>query len=472
MKRLLFILICLLTFNATEAQDAYKIQVKLKDLKDTSIFMSYYYGKGQYYKDTALVNAKGEAVFTGKDTLAHGMYSVLVDQSKIFDFIIDQQKLSFETSIKEPIDDMKTKGGSENQIFFEYLQFLNKRQAEANVQRGLKKKATKGSQEYEAANKRIEELDQEVRTFLEGFYKRNKGSFTVNFLKSLEAPEIPDFPPLATGERDSIAEFIYYRDHFFDKLNFDDGRLLRTSAYHDKITFYIDKLKAQDPDTIIRAADLILGKAAASPELFQYTLNHFTQKYERSELMGMDAVFVHLVKNYFMKGKTDWLTEKQMKKLVERATALDPLLIGKKAPNIIVRDTAQKEFIQLYNIKSKYTVVYIWSPDCGHCKVATPKLKKLYDRWKDRGVEVFGVGNEFENEEWIKFINKYDLNWINGSDGGDFTSNFRSIYDVHSTPQTYLLDEEKVIVSKKMDIESLEKILEYLYDKEAKDEKP
>ena len=74
--------------------------------------------------------------------------------------------------------------------------------------------------------------------------------------------------------------------------------------------------------------------------------------------------------------------------------------------------------------------------------------------------------NEFENKEWIEFINEHNLDWINGSDGGDFRSNFRTLYDVFSTPQTYLLDEEKKIISKKMSIESLEKILEHLYKEE------
>ena len=93
-----------------------------------------------------------------------------------------------------------------------------------------------------------------------------------------------------------------------------------------------------------------------------------------------------------------------------------------------------------------------------------------YHPYKDKGVEVFAIGNEFENEEWLEFIIKHDLNWINGSDGGDFTSNFRGLYDVHSTPQTYLLDENKKILSKKMSIESLERMLEYYYKIENKEE--
>jgi thiol-disulfide isomerase/thioredoxin len=140
-------------------------------------------------------------------------------------------------------------------------------------------------------------------------------------------------------------------------------------------------------------------------------------------------------------------------------------LVHRKAiNNIVVKDTAQKEFLELYAVDADFTVVYIWSPGCGHCKTATPKLKTLYDKVKDQGVEVFAVGQDFENEEWKEFIIKHDLNFINGSDGETYQSNFRTLYDVFSTPQTYLLDKDKKIISKKMSIESLENILEYFIE--------
>ena len=75
-------------------------------------------------------------------------------------------------------------------------------------------------------------------------------------------------------------------------------------------------------------------------------------------------------------------------------------------------------------------------------------------------------------QKWIKFIRKHDLNFINGSDGESYQSNFRTLYDVYSTPQTYLLDKDKKILSKKMSIESLEKILEYfIEERDKKNEK-
>lgn len=474
MKKYCTSLLLLLLFIATSTafaqkkkqKDAYKIDMTIKGIADSTGYLSYYYGKGQYYRDTAIFNGKGQISFTGKDTLAHGMYSLIVNNSKQFDLLLDAQFFSLATDTVDQVKNMKVKGSPENVLFYEYLGFLNEKQG---VARELSKKQDESTgAERDQATEDLKKLDDEVRAFIQGFHERNKGSFASNFVYALEYPEVPPAPEGA----DSTFGFKYFKKHFFDRFNFTDERLLRTSTFHEKLAYYLDKLTLQDPDSLIHAMDYILKLTEQNDELFRYTLTNMTAKYERSENMGMDAVFVHLAKNYFMKGRAKkWYDDKELEKLAERANALEPLLIGKKAPNIVVKDTAQKEFLQLYDVDANFTIVYIWSPDCGHCKVATPKLKKLYDKYKDKGVEVFGVGNEFENEEWIEFINKHKLDWINGSDGPTFKSNFRHSYDVYSTPQTYLLDKDKKILSKKMSIESLERILEYFMKKEEAKQK-
>ncbi len=452
-------------FGATFAQKGYKLTVELDAFQDSVSYLSYYYGKGQYYQDTAIVGKNGTLVFEGEDTLAHGMYSVIISNSKLFDLVLDEQVLGFSIDTADVVKSMKVKGGKENKRFFEYLKFLNVKQKEAAT---INNDSTMGAPHKREA---LGKLDDQVRVFIKEFHKKYPKSFSSNFIYSIENPQVPEPPRKSDGSLvDSNFSFNYYKSHYFDNFDFSDQRLLRTNSFHKKIMYYMNKLTVQDADSLIKSLDYILKKSAQNQELFKYALTNFTSKYERSESMGMDAVFVHLGKNYFMKGMADeWFSEKQLNEIADKVTSLDPLLIGKKAPNIVVKDTAQKKFLQLYEIKSKYTIVYIWSPDCGHCKKATPKLKTLYDNYKSQGVEVFGVGNEFENEEWIDFINKHDLNWINGSDGGDFTSNFRTLYDVHSTPQTYLLDENKEILAKKMTIESLENILNYFIEKEQKE---
>ncbi|MFT6166564.1 MAG: peroxiredoxin [Vicingaceae bacterium] len=466
MRKLSYLLVLaslLIIGNEGKAQKGYSIDITIDGLTDSTAYLAYYYGKGQYYRDTTKISGQGEMNFKGSDTLEHGMYSLIIGQRKWFDFMLDNQTISLKTDTSYTILNMKVKGSEETKIFYEYLAFLNERQATAK--KLSEKKKTGTDREKKDADAALKNLDTEVKNYIALFHDRHQGSFTSNFIYAVEYPNVPDTPKNEDGSADSTFAFRYFKAHYFDNYDFTDGRLLRTTTFHDKIVFYVNKLTVPDPDSLIISLDYVLGNAKQNPDLFKYALTHFTSYFERSENMGMDAVFVHLAKNYFMNGKAkEWFTDKQLEKLSERANALDPLLIGKKAPNIVVKDTAQKEFLELYAVEADFTIVYIWSPECGHCKTSTPKLKTLYDKMKDKGVEVFAVGNEFENEEWIKFIKKHDLNFINGSDGETFQSNFRTLYDVYSTPQTYLLDKDKKILSKKMSIESLENILEYFIE--------
>ena len=105
-------------------------------------------------------------------------------------------------------------------------------------------------------------------------------------------------------------------------------------------------------------------------------------------------------------------------------------------------------------------VLFFYEPGCGHCKKATPKLKQLADKYWEKGVEVLGVYTQFKKEEWLEFIKEQGLeNWINAWDPYN-QSHFRTNYDVRSTPSIYLLDKNKNIIGKRIDVETLEQMLD------------
>lgn len=448
------------------AQDTYKLDFKIKGLQDSIIYLSNYYGGGQYYKDTAIVK-DGSFTFTGNKPLKEGMYSLVANNRRYFDFFVDKQKFSMSTDTANMIQNMKIQGSPENALFYEYMNYLTSQQKLMANYRIQAKDSTLSKKEKAKIETKMTDLDKEVNSYRSEFFAKNKEAFTVKFLLAMEYPEVPEAPKNKKGEIDSSFAYHYTKAHLFDHIDFNDERFLNSPAYNEKMEYYISKLTPQIPDSIIVAGDYLLKKAT-NPEIFRYTLSYITSTYEKSDYIGMDAIFVHMARKYYLAGKADWVNEKQLKKIEERTDALEPLLIGKKAPNIIVKDPSQQKYLQLYDLKSKYVIVYIWSPDCGHCKKSTPVLKKIYDKYKGEGLEVFAVGNDFENEKWLEYIKDNNLDWINGSDGGEFTSNFRHLYDVYSTPQTYLLDKDKKILIKKIEVEALDDYIEQLIKQDKK----
>ena len=180
----------------------------------------------------------------------------------------------------------------------------------------------------------------------------------------------------------------------------------------------------QHPDTICKYAHKLIDQMDPESDLFKYTVHYVTYNYETSNIMGMDAVFVCMAQKYYCPADESgafWLDSTKLVDLCEKANKLEPLLMGKKAPRIILADTSEQNWVDFYQLPQKYNLLIFWDPDCGHCKKQIPKLQKLYNELKEKNVDVefIGYGTNLENEDWKKFIKNKKLNWINLSDFPD-----------------------------------------------------
>ena len=442
-------------------KDGYSIQVKVSGIKEGMFQLANYYGDKQYLKDSCKIDEKGIIVFKGDEKLEGGIYMVITPEKKYFEIIIDkEQKFSLETDTTDFIKFMKIKGSEENTIFYEYLNFLNPRGKEASdlseKMKGLDTTSKKA--EIAVIKEKMQKIDNEVKDYKKLLQSKYPGSFVAMFLKAMDEIEIPEPPVLENGKIDSTFKFRYYKDHYWDNLDLSDERIVRTPIYHGKLNRYMENLTIPMPDSINATADIILEKVKKNSELFKYTLWWITNTYERSKIMGMDAVFVHMTDNYYKKGDAYWVDSLQLQKIIKRSDQLKPILIGKIAPDLKMKDGNMKE-IPLHSVKAKHTILFIWDPDCGHCKKEAPKLLEVYKKLKSKGLEVYAVCSAVDLEKWQKFITENNLNWINVWDPYN-TTNFRHIYDVYSTPIVYLLDENKEIIAKRIGVEQIEEIIE------------
>ena len=120
-------------------------------------------------------------------------------------------------------------------------------------------------------------------------------------------------------------------------------------------------------------------------DMFKYTVHYMTYNYETSKIMGMDAVFVHMVENYYMTNQCHWVDSTELVKIADRAQKIAPNLIGRPAPPFL--DQIGRPFMKdtngvirkLYDVNAEYTLLIFFGPDCGHCKKELPKVKKVVD---------------------------------------------------------------------------------------------
>jgi thiol-disulfide isomerase/thioredoxin len=443
--------------HAVYADPGYKISFEVAGVQDSMCYLGNYFGNKQYIQDSAKADSEGKFVFSGEEALPGGIYLIVMPAQKYFELLIDKdQEFDVKTTYQNPVNSLEVSGSTDNEDFYKYMRFVENRGKQIQSLKAQHTAAT-DKKEKDEISKKMGVIDTEVLDFRKNFINEKSNSLLAQLLKVTIDIEIPDAPKNADGSIDSTFAYRYYKAHYFDNLDLRDDRMVRTPVFHPKIEQYMTKLTPQVPDSIIASADVLIGKLDPKSEIFRYIVWWITNHYETSKYMGMDAVFVHMAKKYYNKETAYWIDDAQLYKIKDRAKVLEPILIGKKVRNLTLTDTSNV-FQSLHNVHANYTILYFWDPDCGHCKTVTPLLKEYYEKIKSKGVEVYAVCTEIEIDKWKNYIKENELEWINVADP-KLTNNFRHEFDITSTPQIFLLDKDKKIVAKRIEVETLEQIV-------------
>lgn len=468
MKHIVFASLFIPLFSIAQ-KEGFSIKLRINPLKDSVVYFGNYYGDKQYVKDTSRVDASGNVVFEGKEKLPGGIYLAVLPSKKYLEVIVDKEQHFFmETDTSDMVRKMKVKGSNDNALFYQYLVFIAERQAEADPLR-KKMDKVKDKDSVKMLQKQLAEIDKKVKDYKLNYIKERPESFLAKVFTASQDPEVPQAPLLANGRPDSLFPFNYYKAHYFDHVDLSDDRLLRTPIIYNKMKFYLEKLVFPDPDSISAACDYIIAKTKGNKETFKYCVYYCTYTYETSPYMGMDAVFVHMVDKYYETKQVTWIDTSQMRKIIERKNILKPLLIGKTAPPLYLTDTTagNQKIVLLSEVKSPYTILYFWDPECSHCKKTTPKLKEFYDKYRSKGFQIYAVNIESNRPEWIKYIKENHLDWINVSNAAHHYY-LKEYYDVYSTPVVYVLDANKKILAKRIDVEQLEGFIDNMMKQKKK----
>jgi len=438
------------------AQDAYRIEIRISELPDTTMYLANYYGDKTYMADTAQSDARGLAVFTGKEALPGGIYILAVSRNRVLEFIVDKdQHFRLEADGPDFVENLKVTGSDENTLFFDYMRFNTAKYKEVQPLQSELKDLEEGSERYEEIRDQLDLINKEVEDYKTRIITDHPATFLATFFKAMRDPEVPDPPVLENGKEDSTFAYRYYKRHFWDNVDLSDERLLRTPILHPRLDRYFDKVLLQHADTLIAAIDGVIARSRPNKEMFKYLVWYLTIKYETSKVMGFDKIFVHMVDAYYSTDEADWVNETVKANIKERADKLRPILVGNKAPNMIMLDTNRIP-ISMYNVPAKYTILYFWDPDCGHCKKETPKLKALYEEHgKSMGIEVFAVCSDTSYAEMKSYIRKIGTRWINVNGPRTLTGDYHDAYDIYSTPVIYILDEQKVIIAKRLQVDQI-----------------
>jgi len=452
------IAVALLSIISFGLKAQYQIDITVADLSDTTVLLGYFYGESTYVKDTTTVDRKGHFIFEGDEALDEGIYFVVLNKTRLFDFPVgSDQEFSLSTKGPDHVLNMVVKGDLDNEIYFKDLKYNAKRNEEAQPYLTILNDSTVSMADKAGAREALTALNDKVMTHQDEIIRDFPNTIIAKIHKANKRVEVPEAPE---GIDEQGFKYHYYKDHFWDYFDLSDPVMLHLSnpVYKEKMNTYLDKLVYQQPDSLIKEIDHIVAQAKSNQETYKYAVWTAVIKYQYPEIMGLDEVYVHLYDKYFASGEMNfWANEQLKNNLKERADQLRNSLVGMKAPNLIMLDdNLQKK--SLYDVDHDYTVIYFFDPDCGHCKKETPKLVNFYNN-TEFDVEVYAVSADTSMTKMKNYIKDMKMPWITVNGPRTVTPPYQTLYDANTTPTLYVLDRKKKIIAKKIPSERLEEFL-------------
>lgn len=477
MKPLCILFCFILTSIGAKAQ-GYQISIKYKPVEKGYLYLGYYFGDKKYLQDSAIIQPNGDAVFSGKEKLTGGLYIIVDPERKIFfDVLIDQEQ-TFSIKIN-PVNftPLTITGSVENNFLEDYKKATNQFYTVYQpLQAELSNSKTK--KDSVAVQQKINSVTQGLQHWRDSFTVAHPDSYLSLLFNLMKEP--PYNIATAKTKQDTLQAFYDYKNQFWQNISFTDERLLRTPMFEQRLNRYMENVVSRNPDSLNLEIDKFILYSRTNKTMFRYFINKFTNEYLNPKYMGLDVVFLHLFEKYYLTNQVDWLEKKDKDLVYNRAYSLMGNIIGEPAAELKMLDTMNRK-VNLYSIKSKYTLIIFWDPDCSHCREQVPVLDSLYKKsWKKMGVKIVGVLTDtiktdfskmpLVKRNWTKYIRENKLkDWVHlyqtpqmkEAETKNKIPGFRQNYDVFQTPTIYLLDEQKRIIAKKITAEQANEILQF-----------
>lgn len=436
------------------------IEVQVKGLTGGQARLIGMYTDQNYLADTASVDAQGRFTFHKAEAYKPGFFFVVLPDQSNFQMMIDRdQQFKLTTTLNRLAEDMQVDGCLETQLFYEnlrYEQVENPKFTEVNQKM---KGVSRGTPQYNELKSQQDALVAKRKAYITDLQNKYPGNLFVNFKVAGQNPDLQEIYN-ADGTLNNQAQIAVYRKQFWDNVNFSDVRLLSTPVISNKLKRYVTELTTQQQDSIKISVSQLIDRTLNYPEYFQYFANWTMLHYEpdKTTLMDPQAVFVHMVNNYFTYDRAFWSDSTEIYAIQLRAYEMSRSLVGQKGPDVRAQDPTGK-FRAISEIKSPYIIVYMFDPNCENCAVETPKLAQFSRAWKGKGVTIFSIALNTNDAEWKGYIAKNGLgDWVNVHDPTNKA--IYATYFVDHTPELYVLNPERTIIAKNLKVEQIATVIE------------
>jgi peroxiredoxin len=464
MRRLiLFLSLCWCVCTRLYAQGT-DIQFQLKGAPSGTYKIIGMFG-GQNYLADSLVYQSGPLRWQRKEPVAGGLYYfVFPDQQTFVQLLLDKDQVFTVVGDKaDPIGTIQIDGSIDNALFYENQRWEQRFKARLDSSETALKSLPQNSPNRAYLDNLKNQLLASRKSLLESYKAQHPTSFFTVFKLAGQNPDLQS-PQLPGGGLDTIRQIFLYRNAYWKNTDLGDERLYRTPVVPNKLKTYMTQITPQSTDSVIKSADIVTQASMRCGECYKYIANWIAIQYEKPTFMGGDAILVHMVDKYFTDANAHWFKDKpeDLAKIRKKVNDMRPSLVGKIGQDLRCRNVAG-QYENLYDLKGKAKIVFMYSVTCSHCQERTPVLRSVYDQWHPLGLEVYALCLDPDEDKWKEFVTKYHIEPFHNVIDPKYESLYYRKYHADITPELYILDENNKIVAKDLHPDQVGTILEKLY---------
>ncbi len=145
--------------------------------------------------------------------------------------------------------------------------------------------------------------------------------------------------------------------------------------------------------------------------------------------------------NYVLGAKAQQQRQKYANELLA-SKANESGYVDIEAPNL------DGDTIKLSSLEGKTIIVSFWASWDEKSLLSNRHLKKMYSKYKSRGLEVYSVSLDKSKVLWESTIKKEDYNWIDVSDLRYKNSLPAKLYNIQQLPANYIISPQGEIIGK------------------------